>query len=295
MFNISPLFSLFKVYYHNFPGKNTRSRERTRPPLPHFRLSLAPLIFKSEKIPAFHQFSFDFFENTSILKGMFRASLSSRGLGHRVFIPATRVRIPMGMPFFSPHQVSRWTTLFPIVRISGWKNSSSRWPGTMWPRWFAAGKRSDSCNWSFPAAWSNWRRSPRACTRWGTISSVLTNPCNAWRSLSVRSENHSEPLPMPALENSRLGFDLLLTLAGKCANRLPPVLPASLTNIVRIMEADLAASRSLNSRARSLDICRITLLRQFQKYLDTTPQAHRNHLRMESARNLLENTNYPVK
>ena len=99
MFNISPLFSLFKVYYHNFPGKNTRSRERTRPPLPHFRLSLAPLIFKSEKIPAFHQFSFDFFENTSILKGMFRASLSSRGLGHRVFIPATRVRIPMGMPF----------------------------------------------------------------------------------------------------------------------------------------------------------------------------------------------------
>ena len=100
---------------------------------------------------------------------------------------------------------------------------------------------------------------------------------------------------MPALENSRLGFDLLLTLAGKCANRLPPVLPASLTNIVRIMEADLAASRSLNSRARSLDICRITLLWQFQKYLDTTPQAHRNHLRMESARNLLENTNYPVK
>ena len=97
---------------------------------------------------------------------------------------------------------------------------------------------------------------------------------------------------MPALENSRLGFDLLLTLAGKCANRLPP---ASLTNIVRIMEADLAASRSLNSLARSLDICRITLLRQFQKYLDTTPQAHRNHLRMESARNLLENTNYPVK
>ena len=47
--------------------------------------------------------------------------------------------------------------------------------------------------------------------------------------------------------------------------------------------------------ARSLDICRITLLRQFQKYLDTTPQAHRNHLRMESARNLLKNTNYPVK
>ena len=42
-------------------------------------------------------------------------------------------------------------------------------------------------------------------------------------------------------------------------------------------------------------ICRITLLRQFQKYLDTTPQAHRNHLRMESARNLLKNTNYPVK
>ena len=28
------------------------------------------------------------------------ASLSSRGLGHRVFIPATRVRIPVGMPFF---------------------------------------------------------------------------------------------------------------------------------------------------------------------------------------------------
>ena len=28
------------------------------------------------------------------------ASPSSRGLGHRVFIPATRVRIPVGMPFF---------------------------------------------------------------------------------------------------------------------------------------------------------------------------------------------------
>ncbi len=113
MFNISPLFSLFKVYYHNFPGKNTRSRERTRPPLPHFRLSLAPLIFKSEKIPAFHQFSFDFFENTSILKGMFRASLSSRGLGHRVFIPATRVRIPMGMPIlFSPSNILARMRLF---------------------------------------------------------------------------------------------------------------------------------------------------------------------------------------
>ena len=29
------------------------------------------------------------------------ASLSSRGLGLRVFIPATGVRIPLGMPFFS--------------------------------------------------------------------------------------------------------------------------------------------------------------------------------------------------
>ena len=29
-----------------------------------------------------------------------QASLSSRGLGHRVLIPATRVRIPMGMPFY---------------------------------------------------------------------------------------------------------------------------------------------------------------------------------------------------
>ena len=28
------------------------------------------------------------------------ASPSSRGLGHRVFIPATRVRIPLEMPFF---------------------------------------------------------------------------------------------------------------------------------------------------------------------------------------------------
>ena len=31
---------------------------------------------------------------------MLRASPSSRGLGHRVFIPATRVRIPLEMPFF---------------------------------------------------------------------------------------------------------------------------------------------------------------------------------------------------
>ena len=29
-------------------------------------------------------------------------SLSSRGLGHWVFIPATGVRIPVGMPFFLP-------------------------------------------------------------------------------------------------------------------------------------------------------------------------------------------------
>ena len=50
------------------------------------------------KIAAFPGIGFEFSENDSILKGMFRASLSSRGLGHRVFIPATRVRIPMGMP-----------------------------------------------------------------------------------------------------------------------------------------------------------------------------------------------------
>ena len=31
---------------------------------------------------------------------MLHASPSSRGLGHRVFIPATRVRIPLEMPFF---------------------------------------------------------------------------------------------------------------------------------------------------------------------------------------------------
>lgn len=129
MFNISPLFSLFKVYYHNFPGKNTRSRERTRPPLPHFRLSLAPLIFKSEKIPAFHQFSFDFFENTSILKGMFRASLSSRGLGHRVFIPATRVRIPMGMPIlFSPLKHSRENASFFPLRHNLGSHLGSQMP-----------------------------------------------------------------------------------------------------------------------------------------------------------------------
>ena len=31
-----------------------------------------------------------------------RASLSSRGLGHQVFILVTRVRIPLGMPFLYP-------------------------------------------------------------------------------------------------------------------------------------------------------------------------------------------------
>ncbi len=34
-----------------------------------------------------------------ILSIVFQTSPSSRGLGHRVFIPATGVRIPVGMPF----------------------------------------------------------------------------------------------------------------------------------------------------------------------------------------------------
>ncbi len=41
----------------------------------------------------------DFSEKSAILMTC-QASLSSRGLGHRVFIPATRVRIPVGMPIF---------------------------------------------------------------------------------------------------------------------------------------------------------------------------------------------------
>ena len=56
---------------------------------------------KIRKKHFFHLFGFAFFKKHSILGNMFLTSLSSRGLGHRVFIPATRVRIPMGMPFFS--------------------------------------------------------------------------------------------------------------------------------------------------------------------------------------------------
>ena len=35
-----------------------------------------------------------------LIKQAYKESPSSRGLGHRVFIPATRVRIPLEMPFF---------------------------------------------------------------------------------------------------------------------------------------------------------------------------------------------------
>ena len=59
----------------------------------------ARIEFFSEKKHFFHLFGFAFFKKHSILDNMFLTSLSSRGLGHRVFIPATRVRIPMGMPF----------------------------------------------------------------------------------------------------------------------------------------------------------------------------------------------------
>lgn len=39
--------------------------------------------------------------------GNAHATLSSSGLGHRVFIPATRVRLPLGSPFFPRHHPLR--------------------------------------------------------------------------------------------------------------------------------------------------------------------------------------------
>ena len=73
----------------------------------------ARIEFFSEKKHFFHLFGFAFFKKHSILDNMFLTSLSSRGLGHRVFIPATRVRIPMGMPFlFFPSNILARMRLF---------------------------------------------------------------------------------------------------------------------------------------------------------------------------------------
>ncbi len=61
------------------------------------------------------------------------ASPSSRGLGHRVFIPATRVRIPLEMPFFlaffcdtvsnpCKKQAATWKINFPVAAFSFCRN-----------------------------------------------------------------------------------------------------------------------------------------------------------------------------
>ena len=66
----------------------------------------------------------DIRRNPAILKDITRdASPSSSGLGHRVLIPATWVRLPLEMPFlFSPQAFSREYVFFGLFSVLSHKS-----------------------------------------------------------------------------------------------------------------------------------------------------------------------------
>ncbi|MBS1369074.1 MAG: helix-turn-helix transcriptional regulator [Lentisphaeria bacterium] len=90
-----------------------------------------------------------------------------------------------------------------------------------------------------------------------------------------------------AAENSHLGYEFIAFLAGKYSQAEKQELPPLLTRAIWTMEADRRCNLSVGELARELGTSRATLTRMFQIYLNTSPHAYWNNLRMESAKQLV--------
>lgn len=98
-----------------------------------------------------------------------------------------------------------------------------------------------------------------------------------------------------AAKLSLMAYELLLFLTEKHLGGRDYELPGQLTNAVMNMESDRYCRTSVAEQAQALAISRATLARLFRNHLGTTPRDYLRQLRMESARQLLINSDFSVK
>ncbi|MBR7120227.1 MAG: helix-turn-helix domain-containing protein [Lentisphaeria bacterium] len=98
-------------------------------------------------------------------------------------------------------------------------------------------------------------------------------------------------------ENSRLAYDILLFLTRLCHkqsgndNEISDVLTSTLNR----MNTCKLEEYSISTLASKAGVSRMTLTTLFRKHLNTTPLAYWMKLKMEHAKQLLINSNMPVK
>ena len=111
-----------------------------------------------------------------------------------------------------------------------------------------------------------------------------------FNNLSTQNDSDAE-------NNSRLAYDVLLFLTKLCHlqsgkdNELPDVL----TNTLNRMASGKLEDFSISTLASQAGVSRMTLTTLFRKHLNTTPLAYWMKLKMEHAKQLLVNSNMPVK
>ena len=90
-------------------------------------------------------------------------------------------------------------------------------------------------------------------------------------------------------------YELIAWLAESKRELSLADLPPPLTHSIRNMQAELSHNFSIPELAAMSNTSKATLNRLFRKYLNTSPQAYLNSLRMENAKNLIRRGNLSFK